>query len=138
MKPSAHHRGTGTAAALPDPVFAGLTCPTSRCCRPWPNLKSVWMGAGPVPEILHRALNALAWLVRLRLLPSLYPFAPLMFQAINILSWGEHRGGMFVEIEGVDARGERARRSWHMIAEKDDGPFIPSMRPRRSSGAVST
>src|SRR3954452_14953839 len=50
-----------------------------------------------------------------------------MFWAINVLSWGEHRGGMFVEIEGIDARGERAQRSWHMIAEKDDGPFIPSM-----------
>jgi hypothetical protein len=33
----------------------------------------VWIGAGPVPEILHRALNGLAWLVRLRLLPSLPP-----------------------------------------------------------------
>jgi hypothetical protein len=93
----------------------------------WPSLTSVWMGAGPVPEILHRALNALAWLVRLKLLPSLYPFAPLMFQAINVLRWGEHRGGMFVEIEGLDAKGERTTRSWHMIAEQDDGPFIPSM-----------
>src|SRR5215472_12469555 len=34
----------------------------------WPELKSVWMGAGPVPEILHRALHALAWLVPLKLL----------------------------------------------------------------------
>jgi hypothetical protein len=93
----------------------------------WPSLKSVWMGAGPVPQILHRALNALAWLVRLKLLPSLYRFAPLMFQAINVLRWGEHRGGMFVEIEGIDAQGERTKRSWHMIAEKNDGPFIPSM-----------
>jgi hypothetical protein len=93
----------------------------------WPSLKSVWMGAGPVPEILHRALNALAWLVRLRLIPTLYPFASLMFRAINVLRWGEHRGGMFVEIEGIDAKGAPVKRSWHMIAEKNDGPFIPSM-----------
>jgi hypothetical protein len=85
------------------------------------------MGAGPVPEILHRALNVLAWLVRLKLLPSLYRFAPLMFRAINVLSFGEHRGGMFVEIKGIDAHSEPVTRSWHMIAEKDDGPFIPSM-----------
>jgi saccharopine dehydrogenase-like protein len=35
----------------------------------WPDLRAVWMGAGPVPEILHRALNGLARLVRLRVLP---------------------------------------------------------------------
>jgi hypothetical protein len=93
----------------------------------WPSLKSVWMGAGPVPEILHRALIALAWLVRLGLLPTLYPFAPMMFRAITVLRWGEHRGGMFVEIEGLDAQGGRVTRSWHMVAEKNDGPFIPSM-----------
>src|SRR5262245_5340972 len=30
----------------------------------WPSMRTVWMGAGPVPEIWHRVLNALAWLVR--------------------------------------------------------------------------
>jgi hypothetical protein len=93
----------------------------------WPTLRSVWMGAGPVPEVWHRALSALAWLVRLRLLPSLSPFAPLMYRTINLLSWGEHRGGMFVAVAGVGPAGERIERSWHMLAEGDDGPFIPSM-----------
>jgi hypothetical protein len=93
----------------------------------WPSLRSVWMGAGPAPEIWHRALNVLAWLVRLKLLPSLSPFAPLMYRAINTLSWGEHRGGMFVTVEGTLANGAPVERSWHMIAEADDGPFVPSM-----------
>ncbi len=95
--------------------------------RLWPELESVWMGAGPVPEILHRALNALARLVPLRILRSLVPFAPLMHAAVNVLRWGEHRGGMFVAVEGRDADGRRIDRSWHMIAEGDDGPLIPSM-----------
>jgi Saccharopine dehydrogenase NADP binding domain len=43
----------------------------------WPEAKIIWMGAGPVPEMLHYALIGLAWLVRLRLLPSLRPFASL-------------------------------------------------------------
>jgi Domain of unknown function (DUF4166)/Saccharopine dehydrogenase NADP binding domain len=93
----------------------------------WPGLRLVWMGAGPVPEIWHRALNALAWLVRLKLLPSLAPLAPLMYRAINLLSWGEHRGGMFVAVQGTGPRGERIERSWHLLAEGDDGPLIPSM-----------
>lgn len=93
----------------------------------WPSLRSVWVGAGPVPASLHRGLSLLAWLVRLRLVPSLAPLAGLFHWAINRLRWGEHRGGMFVSIAGRDAAGGAVARSWHMLAEGDDGPFIPSM-----------
>ena len=93
----------------------------------WPNLRSIWMGAGPVPEILHRALNAFAWLVRFKALPSLSPLAPLMHWATNIVRWGAHRGGMYVSIEGARGDGATIERSWHLVAEGDDGPFIPSM-----------
>ena len=94
--------------------------------RAIPAVRSMWMGAGPVPEILHRALNALAWLVRWRLVPTLAPIARLCFFAINVLRWGEHRGGMFVEVAGA-AGGKPIRRSWHLLAEGSDGPLIPSM-----------
>ena len=93
----------------------------------WPQLRSVWMGAAPVPESLHRLLNLLARMVRFRLLPTLLPLAPLMYRAINMLQWGEHRGGMFVAIEGVDAHDRKTSRSWHLVAEKERGPMIPSM-----------
>ncbi|MER8938657.1 hypothetical protein NKH82_04010 [Mesorhizobium sp. M0915] len=66
----------------------------------WPEARTIWMGAGPVPEVLHRALIGLAWLVRAGLIGSLSPLAPLMHQATNRLRWGEPRGGMFVEVEG--------------------------------------
>ncbi len=94
--------------------------------RLWPSLRSVWMGAGPVPGILHRALNVCAWAVRFKLLPTLSPLAGLMHGAVNVLRWGEHRGGMFVRIEG-GKDGKRIERSWHLLAEGDDGPLIPSM-----------
>jgi hypothetical protein len=93
----------------------------------WPDVQNIWMGAGPVPEILHRMLNALAWLVRLRILPSLSPLAPLFYRAINILRWGEHRGGMFVEVTGINKTGAEITRSWHLVAEGSDGPYIPCM-----------
>jgi hypothetical protein len=92
-----------------------------------PAIKTLWVGAGPVPEILHLALSTLAWLVRLKLIPSLSPFSRLFFEVINILRWGEHRGGMFVSVDGVDDLGRRIERSWHLLAEADDGPLIPSM-----------
>lgn len=93
----------------------------------WPGLRTVWVGAGTVPAIWHRALNALSWLVRLRLLPSLLPIAALMHHARTRLSWGEHRGGMVVTVEGTLADGTGVERSWHMIADGDDGPFVPAM-----------
>jgi Domain of unknown function (DUF4166)/Saccharopine dehydrogenase NADP binding domain len=93
----------------------------------WPSLRTVWMGVGTVPEIWLRGLNVLAWLVRLRLLPSLLPAATLIHNTRTRLSWGEHRGGMFVTVSGTLANGAAVERSWHMIAEADDGPFVPSM-----------
>jgi Domain of unknown function (DUF4166)/Saccharopine dehydrogenase NADP binding domain len=93
----------------------------------WPGLRTVWMGAGPVPEILLRALNGLAWLVRWRLLPSLQPLASLFHRVIGVLRWGEHRGGMFVRVEGRMPDRKPVARTWHLLAEGDDGPLIPSM-----------
>jgi hypothetical protein len=72
-------------------------------------------------------LIGLAWLVRIGLLPSLLPFAALFHFVINILRWGEHRGGMFVLVEGCDVNGKKIQRSWHLLAEGNDGPLIPSM-----------
>jgi Domain of unknown function (DUF4166)/Saccharopine dehydrogenase NADP binding domain len=93
----------------------------------WPGAKDIWMGAAPVPEALHRMLAAFAWLVRLRLIPTLSPLAPLFHFATSRVRWGKHRGGMFVEVEGANASGLPIKRSWHLLAEGDDGPYIPSM-----------
>jgi hypothetical protein len=93
----------------------------------WPDAKSVWMGAGPVPASLHRALNLLSWLVRLRLLPSILPLAPLISWVTNHIRWGEHRGGMFVKVSGQDQQCVAFEMEWHLLAEGDDGPLIPSM-----------
>lgn len=93
----------------------------------WPGLREIWIGAGPMPAMLHRGLNALAGLVRTGVIPTLRPLAPLFHAAINRLRWGEHRGGMIVVIRGRDAAGQPAERSWHLLAEGDDGPLIPSM-----------
>ncbi|CAF3031039.1 unnamed protein product [Rotaria sp. Silwood2] len=75
----------------------------------WSNTDSIWIGAGTVPETLHRILNGLAELVRWRLIPSLTPFAPSFHWATNIERWGEHRGGMFVAIEGSDRDGQKQK-----------------------------
>lgn len=91
-----------------------------------PTLADIWMGAGPVPELLHRVLNVLAK-VRAKLgLPSFEPFSRLFYVVLNLMKFGEHRGGMYVHARGLRA-GHTVERSWHLLAEGDDGPFIPSM-----------
>lgn len=91
-----------------------------------PAMTDIWMGAGPVPEVLHRMLNLLAK-ARARLgFPSLEPLSPLFYAVLNRMRFGEHRGGMFVRAHGI-AEGRNVERSWHLIAEGDDGPYIPSM-----------
>lgn len=93
----------------------------------WPAAQDVWMGAGPVPEPLHRALICLSWLVRWRLLRSLVFLAPVMDAVMKRVAWGEDRGGMFIEVTGESADGKTLRRSWHLTAEGRHGPLIPSM-----------
>ncbi|MEX0351507.1 MAG: SDR family oxidoreductase [Paracoccaceae bacterium] len=89
-------------------------------------LRDIWMGAGPVPEFLHRFLNGLA-IARARFgLPSLKPLAGLAHRVLNLMRFGEHRGGMFIRARGL-RDGKEVEQSWHLIAEGDDGPYIPSM-----------
>lgn len=91
-----------------------------------PTMTDIWMGAGPVPESLHRILNLLAK-ARARFgLASLEPFSRLFYRVLNLMKFGEHRGGMFVHATGL-RNGLPIKRSWHLLAEGDDGPLIPSM-----------
>ena len=88
----------------------------------WPEAETVWFGAGPRPPATHRILWLLAGLVRVRLLPSLLPLARFLDWAADHIRWGEDRGGMIVEVSD----GQRTR-SWHMLAEGNSGPYVPSM-----------
>ena len=92
-----------------------------------PKTANVWFGAAPVPGIYHAVLRILARAVKRGWLPSLHHLAPLMFRIMRDLAWGEHRGGMFVEVRGQISNGPNVTRSWHLVAEGDDGPSIPSM-----------
>jgi hypothetical protein len=75
----------------------------------------------------HRMFVLLSWLSSVRGLPSLERLAPLLHRMRSVLTWGEHRGGMYVVIDGVRNDGTSVRREWDLIAEGDDGPFIPAM-----------
>ncbi|ARQ09119.1 saccharopine dehydrogenase protein [Rhizobium etli] len=88
-------------------------------------LQSTFTGVGTEPQALQHLLSAAARLVKIGLLPSLKPFARLMQAASHRFAIGDHRGGMFVRLGGVDREGRRLTADWSLIAEGDDGPFIP-------------
>ncbi len=92
-----------------------------------PGLQSCFTGAGTEPQVLQHLLGLGGGLVRLRLLPSLSPFASLFHRISHRLAFGEHRGGMFVAITGWAEDGRPLAKSWNLVAEGDDGPFIPAM-----------
>ncbi len=93
----------------------------------WPGLQSIWFGAGPRPEILHRMLNLLARMVSWGWPIPLVPLSALFHQVKSRLKWGEDRGGMFVTVEGLGPEGGPCAGTWSLITEGEDGPFIPSM-----------
>ena len=96
------------------------------------------MGAGPVPEILHRVLNLFALAVRLRLLPSLLPLARLMHCAINIAALGRASRRHVRRDEGRGADGERVDRARGTCGRRRRRPVDSRRwRARRSSAIAS-
>ncbi len=93
----------------------------------WTALRELWYGVGTRPQIMLRLLNLSSRIVHMRLLPSLSPFKSLAYAAMKLLPFGAHRGGLIMRVGGESKDGTPITREWHMIAEGDDGPFIPSM-----------
>src|SRR3546814_6527271 len=79
-------------------------------------LSDIWMGAGPVPEGLHRVLNLLAKARARFRLPSLVPLSRLFYTVLNLMKFGEHRGGMFVRARGFN-EGKTTERSEEHTSE---------------------
>jgi len=124
-------RTIGVPGELPlnNTLFTLAETPDLKLAPGWAKaegLRELWTGAGPRPELLHQMLRGLAWLVRLRLLPSLGGLSEVLHWGSRTFVWGEDRGGMFVEVEGEGADGPVSR-AWDLVAEGDDGPFIPSI-----------
>ena len=82
--------------------------------------------AGLELGFLHLGLAALSQLVRIKLLPSLRPFAaPMLWVAQRLLAFGSDRGAMTVRVEGVNAGGERQRSRAVLHADANRGPNVP-------------
>jgi len=106
-------------------LFSNVDVPDGRIFSSYYNgLQNIWSGAGPKPVFLHRVLMGLSHLVRWRVMPGLLWLSPVFHFCMKHIAGGAHRGGMFVEVDGIK-NDRRVSRSWHLIGEGDDGPFIP-------------
>ncbi len=98
------------ACDLPEPALFGRRF----------GIRDTFAGAGLELSVLHVGLWALSWLVRGKLVKTLAPAAgPLTAIADRLRFLGTDRGGLRMDLHGVPAR------TWCLIAEGGDGPFIP-------------
>jgi uncharacterized protein YbjT (DUF2867 family) len=90
-------------------------------------IKDTYAGAGLELSVLHLGLWLLAWPVRIGLLASLVPAArPLAWLADRLRAFGTDRGGLRIDLEGTGKQCARDRRTWSLLAEGGDGPFVPT------------
>jgi hypothetical protein len=86
-------------------------------------IRDTYAGAGLELSVLHLGLWLLALIVRFRLIPSLTLLTqPLAAIADKFRRFGTDRGGMRVNLDGPEEK-----RSWCLIAEGGDGPFVPAV-----------
>jgi hypothetical protein len=101
-------------------------------------VRDTFAGAGLEVSLFHVGLWSLSWLVRLGLMRTLTPIAPLLAGISDRLRFlGTDRGGLRLEVHS----GSQAR-VWRLIAEGGDGPFVPvtpaAALVRKLAGGLAT
>jgi NAD(P)-dependent dehydrogenase (short-subunit alcohol dehydrogenase family) len=82
--------------------------------------------AGLVSPIEQRGFELLAWLRKTGLFKRIDTLAPVLAAGRKITRlWSHDRGGMVIEICGIDGKGRWSKAVWSMLAQKGDGPHVP-------------
>ena len=104
--------------AAPDPLLLP---------QRYPGLERLQFRAGLELKRMHFGLWLGGWLVRLRLLRSLLPFADIAKRiSERWINAGSATGAMHVQLRGTNAHGAAHQVLWQLIAEQGDGPFVPA------------
>ena len=86
--------------------------------------ETVEFRAGLELGVMQHSLAITGWLRARGLFPNPVRFAkPLQWIASWLEPFGSDRGGMVVQVEGASGM----RKSWTLLAEAGDGPFIPAI-----------
>jgi hypothetical protein len=91
-------------------------------------LRSVIFRGGLELAALHFGLAFMSVLRQARLLPSLPLFAGFAKRASElVIRLGSDTGAMHVDVVGKDLDGRTLRKRWTLVAERGDGPYIPTL-----------
>lgn len=94
----------------------------------YPELKTVRFYAGLELPFIHVSLWALSWLVRIGLVRSLEPSAPILLKLSFLFDWlGSANSGFHMKLTGKGEKDENKTICFELIARGGDGPFIPCM-----------
>ena len=92
----------------------------------YPSVKTATIHAGFASAMGHMVVWALSGLVKVGILRSIVSFAAPLHR---ISEWIEpilsDKGAMFIEMSGEGVDGSALRRTWYLLAERNDGPNIP-------------
>lgn len=92
----------------------------------YPELKTVKFYAGLELPFIHVTLWALSWLVRIGVVKSLEPSAPLLLKLSFLFDWlGSASSGFHMGLTGKDEYGKSKTIRFELTACSGDGPFIP-------------
>ncbi len=94
----------------------------------YPELKTVRFTAGLEVGLFHLGLWGISWLRRAGLIRDASPLAaPMLAMKRRLGFLGSDTGGMFVTVTGRDPYGLRQTRTWHLIARRGHGPYVPGI-----------
>ena len=94
----------------------------------YPGLRSVRFYAGLELPFVHVTLWFLSWLVRIGLVNSLEPLAPILLRLSLLFDrLGTANSGFHMNIIGLDEDGRIKKLCFELTARSGDGPFIPCM-----------
>lgn len=86
-------------------------------------IKDTYAGAGLELSVLHLGLWMFALLVRVGLVATLRPAAGVLaWIADRLRGFGTDKGGLRIDLAGDDEQ-----RTWSLLAEGGDGPFVPAL-----------
>ena len=94
----------------------------------YPALRQLSIRAGHEVPLVHHALRLLGVLVRIGLIRNLAGHARVMQRLAGWFDgFGSNNGAMHVRLRGRGKDGSAQSRTWTLVAEKGDGPRIPTL-----------
>ncbi len=92
----------------------------------YPNLKSIRFQAGIELKFQHVILYFLSFLVRVKLLSSLAPFAKPMLAISKLFEFmSSGKSGYFLNMKGLDQKGNHKLLEFDLVARQQHGQLIP-------------